>query len=284
MKIRKNVGWSGLIFPALLLSGVIAQAQDPDDIVYNTTKTPGSACSLAASAGTYALIFGGFVQTTANGPFVPTRTIGTVTLDAAGNVSGSGTAALAGKILTDVFTGTATLNADCTGTVTVGQVLGGQTGPTLDLAIVAEPGGAGDVLVNSPQTELTGHLKKFKSGSCSLTTAAGTYGLLLGGFVQNAANGPFVPARVIGTATVDALGNVTGSGTVTLNGAVLTDSFTGTATLNADCTGTLSVTQSLGGQTQPTLALTVVAETTGWVEAMASSAQTALSGHMKKIK
>ena len=73
------------------------------------------------------------------------------------------------------------------------------------------------------------------AGSCSLARAAATYGFSTSGTVLGV--GPRVSE---GTITLDAAGNVTGKATSSLNGTVAGEVFSGTYTLNSDCTGTFN--------------------------------------------
>jgi hypothetical protein len=71
-------------------------------------------CSAAGIAGRYGYTISGTV--TGIGPIT---TVGSFVLDAAGNISGAQTASFNGAIVPETFSGTATINPDCTGTSTV---------------------------------------------------------------------------------------------------------------------------------------------------------------------
>ena len=68
---------------------------------------------------------------------------------------------------------------------------------------------------------------------CSLATVAGTYGLTTTGSIP-----AIGPVSAVGLVTIDKSGNLSGSQTRSLNGAVADETFTGTATINPDCSGT----------------------------------------------
>jgi hypothetical protein len=68
---------------------------------------------------------------------------------------------------------------------------------------------------------------------CSLATVAGTYGLTTTGSIP-----AIGPVSAVGLVTIDKSGNLSGSQTRSLNGALGDETFTGTATVNPDCTGT----------------------------------------------
>ena len=71
------------------------------------------------------------------------------------------------------------------------------------------------------------------SAKCSLSKLAGTYGLTTTGSIP-----AIGPVAAVGLITFDALGNISGSQTRSLNGDIADETFTGTATVNPDCTGT----------------------------------------------
>lgn len=79
------------------------------------TAHAGGPCSLARAAGNWSL--------TDNGTVVgigPRVAVGIFTLDADGNLlNGKGTSSLNGGIAEETFSGTYTVNSDCTGTITV---------------------------------------------------------------------------------------------------------------------------------------------------------------------
>jgi uncharacterized protein YdeI (BOF family) len=78
-------------------------------------QAEGPACSLALTAGKYALTDTGTVV-----GIGPRTAVGIWTMDAAGNVlNGKGTSSLNGNIAVEKFSGTYTVNGDCTGTIAV---------------------------------------------------------------------------------------------------------------------------------------------------------------------
>jgi hypothetical protein len=90
--------------------------------------TPGTAhartCSLADSAGNYGFTLTGVVVVS-TGP-VPIAAVGRAALDATGNVSGTESRSVGGGFADETFTGTYTVNADCTGTATLNFYESGQ--------------------------------------------------------------------------------------------------------------------------------------------------------------
>jgi hypothetical protein len=68
---------------------------------------------------------------------------------------------------------------------------------------------------------------------CSVATVAGNWGFTTTGSIPGIG-----PLSAVGLATNDKLGNVSGSQTRSLNGAVAEETFTGTITVKPDCTAT----------------------------------------------
>jgi len=74
--------------------------------------------------------------------------------------------------------------------------------------------------------------------SCSLAGAAGNWSLTDQGTVVGVG-----PRTAVGTFTLDGDGNLTnGVATSSLNGSIVDETFSGTYTVNSNCTGTLNVT------------------------------------------
>jgi len=95
-----------------------------------------------------------------------------------------------------------------------------------------------------------------ESSACSLARAAGTYGFTDNGTVVGVG-----PRIAVGIFTLDAAGNVkNGKATSSLNGTVTAETFSGTYTVNSDCTGTFNNVQlrDLSGN----LLLTITADLT----------------------
>jgi len=88
--------------------------------IFTLTTLPALAasCSQVGIAGDYGYSFSGFVATP-TGTFVPVAGAGKITFDKHGNVSGTQTRSLAGSALDETFSGTYSVNADCTGSFTV---------------------------------------------------------------------------------------------------------------------------------------------------------------------
>src|ERR1700737_3191058 len=69
--------------------------------------------------------------------------------------------------------------------------------------------------------------------ACTKATGAAKWGFSTNGTIP-----AIGPVAATGTFTQDTSGNITGTQTRSLNGDIADETFTGTATVNPDCTGT----------------------------------------------
>ena len=75
---------------------------------------------------------------------------------------------------------------------------------------------------------------------CSRGSVAGSYGYTTEGFVT-APNGVILPAVAVGRITFDGNGTVGGTQTRVVAGSALDETYSGTFTVNSDCTGSFTV-------------------------------------------
>ncbi|PYV70038.1 MAG: hypothetical protein DMG97_20360 [Acidobacteria bacterium] len=76
--------------------------------------------------------------------------------------------------------------------------------------------------------------------SCSLANVAGSYGYTTSGFVA-IAPGTFAPAAAAGRITFDGNGHVHGTQTRVVAGSSLDETYSGTYSVNTNCTGSFTV-------------------------------------------
>jgi hypothetical protein len=93
-------------------------------------------CSVAATAGKYGFTLTGTVILPTGS--VPIAAVGSATLDAAGNASGTESRSVGGGFADETFTGTYTINPDCTGTATIQFFESGQLARTSILSLVVD--------------------------------------------------------------------------------------------------------------------------------------------------
>src|SRR5215831_7564956 len=77
-----------------------------------------------------------------------------------------------------------------------------------------------------------------QAAACSTAKAAGDWGFTLTGTLI-LPTGP-VPGAAVGRFTIDAAGNISGSEARNVGGGFANETVTGTWTVNADCTGTVT--------------------------------------------
>jgi hypothetical protein len=94
------------------------------------------------------------------------------------------------------------------------------------------------------------------AGQCSQAGAAGKYGFTLTGVVILPTGA--VPIAAVGSALLDAAGNVTGTEARTVGGAYADETFNGTYALNSDCTGSATIQFYDSGQLVRTSVLSLV--------------------------
>ncbi len=72
--------------------------------------------------------------------------------------------------------------------------------------------------------------------SCSLHGVSGRYGYTISGTIPTLG-----AVAAVGHISLDAEGNVTGAQTASFNGAIVKETLSGTYAVNADCTGTATI-------------------------------------------
>jgi hypothetical protein len=109
---EENKMKSKLIARASLVATVVA--------LFMTVALPARAaqCSLASVAGSYGYTTNGFVAI-APATFVPAAAAGRITFDGNGHVNGIQTRVVAGSSLDETYSGTYSVNLNCTGKFTV---------------------------------------------------------------------------------------------------------------------------------------------------------------------
>jgi hypothetical protein len=109
--MKRNIVWT-LFFVVMLSLSLASVAKDKEDMT-------GYACSPAKVAGTWGYSeTGTMVLPAPYGP-LPYASVGSYTIDRDGNLSGERTASMGGMILKATITGIATVDPDCTGTVSL---------------------------------------------------------------------------------------------------------------------------------------------------------------------
>ncbi len=210
-------------------------------------------CSVASLKGAYGLTEQGTVvmnvmdNPSANPPFVfPIRApylsanVAVVTYDGAGILTATYHASFGGAPFLGPLTGTYTVGPDCTYSDSVPAV-----GITRHGIITGE-GMSQEVhtILTSAWSVVSGSRQKMPAGKCSTETLKGTYALSGQGRVGNPLAPPLAPVVHVGVVTFDGHGNFEGSETANVNGAGEENTFTGTYTVNRDCSMSAEILSS----------------------------------------
>jgi len=173
----------------------------------------------------------GFTTTGVNNTGSLTATVGQLTADGKGKITGVETVSVAGVISPNVpLTGTYSIKSTCTGTAAI--LSGG--GPASNFSLV--------VVSNGAQTEFSGtdagtaqYGYAMAQGKAICTNAGikNTFGFRGGGFSST-----LVPYAYSGQIKLDGLGGVTGTESASFGGTIKSLTLTGSYTVNANCTGT----------------------------------------------
>ena len=105
--------------------------------------------------------------------------------------------------------------------------------------------------------------RSIQAQQCSTGTTAGRYLVRCDGYLTPGPGAPQVPAKTLATATAYRNGTFTGSGTVSLGGAIVTQTVSGTEQINPDCTGTITYSQTINSQPGPPINFTFVVSQNG---------------------
>jgi hypothetical protein len=189
-------------------------------------------CSNASLKGVFGYVHG---RPGANSAAV---TVGQLTLNGQGKItSGSWTESLNGSISAGTTTGKYSIAKTCTGTLT----LNGESDATDHYNIYVNAGGKMfQMIENDPDSNQPGFGLAQGTVTCGLSGKK----LVLTTNLVGLTNGNVTDT--VGQVTLDGKGNISGTETFTLSGAVSKHAVTGTYSENSSCTGTWQVTPKSG--------------------------------------
>jgi hypothetical protein len=187
-------------------------------------------CSNASLNGVYGIISSGL-----NGSLQPATSVNRVSLDGAGNATGSATKSIDGTIVTYTFTGTYQIAKNCTGTATWTN----QDGATEHDNIYLNNGNKGGFLIQTDANHVQSSVGVSQgTAKCTNAGVKHAYSLQLTGTVISVGQ-----IAVGGQISLDGKGSVSGTATLSLNGTIENSlTVTGTYSINSDCTGTAQIT------------------------------------------
>ena len=204
-------------------------------------------CSLATLKGRYIFAYDGFnVSGPSAADRVPFAAAGHETYSGDGAVSGFSTTSTNGVVSAAAYSGTYTLEADCSGTT----ALRDENGVTSHYGIVVQQNGLVVGYAGTDPNVVTAGYESRRSGSqsaCNPDSLQGTYIYANDGFETGGGTStqrsPFAQA---GVEVYDGDGTMSGSVTSNSNGAVSRVSYDGTYTVDDDCAG--EITSGSAGQ------------------------------------
>jgi len=212
----------------ILIASLAAVSLTTPAVWAQSDATP-STCSNASLKGKY-----GFNSFDENGD----ASVGQISLNGAGKASGSLTRSQGGSIASFSFTGTYSVNADCTGTGTLNNNGGGST----SFAFVVDASGTHiDTVSTDAGSTSASEAMAQGTPTCTLAGVKGTYGFHGAG--GNAAG----LLALAGEYVLDGTGKLSGSQTTSLAGVASTQAISGTYTMASSCAGTFKY--KVGGQT-----------------------------------
>ena len=196
-------------------------------------------CTNASFTGPYGYTITGLVMS--NGGFYPVAESGTVTADGKGNLTGSDTFSSGGQIHSQAFNGTYTINADCTGTVTTTG-----SGSPSHFTIVAVNNGKEVLFIESDAMVAASGNAKQQQSNCTTESLNGAYGFAVSGWTYDNSGAGWGFAES-GQAVADGAGNLSLTGTASQTGVIFSGNVQGNYSVNSDCTGTATLSNSQNG-------------------------------------
>ena len=195
------------------------------------------ACSNATLEGNY-----GFTITGVNSSLTLAATVGQITADGKGGLSGVQTTSDDGVIASNVTaSGSYAIKSNCTGTASITP----NGGSASNYAIIVDSAGKQIEMVEIDKgfTE-SGYALAQGKATCSLAGIKGAYGLHGGGFDSST-----VPYSFADLIKSDGAGNLTGTETGSVGGTIFSTKLASTYTVDANCTGTTSPKGNGSGHT-----------------------------------
>jgi len=177
-------------------------------------------------------------------PELDTAVAGRIVSDGTGGLLGYEWASTNGAQETVTFTGTYSIQPDCTGTAALVNSNGRTDHITLGLV---EGGQEFNFTVIDPGVVLTGLAVRQGISHCTDRSLSGVFNAAEQGSDFTAAGVENGDDSLFFTIHFDGRGHEWGSSTTSINGFSFPDTFVGTYHVNADCTGTASNTFASGG-------------------------------------
>ncbi len=207
---------SAMKLVALAIAAVVAA-------IPNAQAKDNKPCSNLTLRGSYAALITG----TASG--LPFAALDYVTADGNGTLSGTGTVTYNGVISQRVpLSASYTINSDCSGSVSF------SSGATQNLVISRDGEQVQFIRTDNVNDQVTGDAKRIEDNLCSNQSLKGDYGATLTGTVSGL---PFVAVDLV---SANGHGRLSGSGTISYNGAISEVTLIAKYSVHSDCSGSIA--------------------------------------------
>jgi uncharacterized protein (TIGR03437 family) len=248
--IRDNFGNVDKLAVAVLSNGQLLLIQSDNGTILSGGAQRGQyACSTGSLTGPYAYANAGFNISTSG--IIPEADSGLYTSDGNGHISGTDAR---------IVTGSYSVNSDCTGSAILTDAPGNST--NLDL-FVAEGGAQVQFIQTDSGVVLSGSARQQPSGTCSNAALSGSYGYALEGWTAGSGFTPFADA---GQLTADGAGNLSAVDTASAGGTIIARVLSGSYQVNSDCTGSMSLQDSMGDTTHLDLTASSDSRQAGFIQ------------------
>ena len=200
-------------------------------------------CGVRSLHGAYGYAFQGQVIPPGTTEF-DTAIAGRIVFDAHGGLSGSEWDSANGFQETLTFTGSYSIQPDCTGTAALVNSNGRTDHITLGLI---EGGQEFNFTVTDPGVVITGQPSRLGISRCTDRSLSGNFNATASGSDFTAAGVENGDDSLFFSIHFDGRGHESGSATLNINGFSFPDTFTGTYHVNPDCTGSATNTFASSG-------------------------------------
>ena len=195
-----------------------------------------ASCTNATLVGNY-----GFTVTGVDSSGELSASVGQLTADGKGNLTGIFTNSTAGVISSDVaLTGTYSVKTNCTGTATISS---GGSAAKFSLVIVSN-GVQVELTETNAGTSQYGYALAQGAAICTNAGVKNTFGFRGGGYTSS-----LTPYAYSGQVKLNGLGGVTGSESASFGGTIESFSLTGSYSVSSNCTETATFNGSTGNVT-----------------------------------
>jgi hypothetical protein len=171
-----------------------------------------------------------------DGSFSTFADSGNFTSDANGNLNAASTFSQDGTVTPRTFTGTYTVNSDCTGTVKTKDSLGGSASINL---VIVDNGQQINFIDADSGAAISGSAQP-QGTNCTAETISGPYGYAISGWTYDS-SGTGWPYAESGKVVADGAGGLSLHATGSQTGKIATGSSSGNYSISSDCTGTATL-------------------------------------------